>query len=151
MEKSTKINEWEEALNFTTENNTDSWIDSEFKDCFQKKQTTQNLIQKIKQGVKGVIARVKKLYDDKIRNYEKRLNGYDFTDEHGENMHSFGCAEVQRMFLDDTNADTFRKIADDMEKEGVNNYTELFKKKPRILERHFEYARERTRENSIHR
>lgn len=149
-EKSTKINEWEEALNFTTENNTDSWIDSEFKDCFQKKQTTQNLIQKIKQGVKGVIARVKKLYDDKIRNYEKRLNGYDFTDEHGENMHSFGCAEVQRMFLDDTNADTFRKIADDMEKEGVNNYTELFKKKPRILERHFEYARERTRENSIH-
>ncbi len=148
-EKSTKINEWEEALNFTTENNTDSWIDSEFKDCFQKKQTTQNLIQKIKQGIKGIIARVKKLYDEKIRNYEKQLNGYDFIDEKGESMHSFGCAEVQKMFLDDTTAKTFRQIADDIENEGVENYAELFKKKPKILERHFEYARERTRENVL--
>lgn len=148
-EKSTKINEWEEALNFTTENNTDSWIDSEFKDCFQKKQTTQNLIQKIKQGIKGIIARVKKLYDEKIRNYEKQLNGYDFIDEKGESMHSFGCAEVQKMFLDDTTAKTFRQIADDIENEGVENYAELFKKKPKILERHFEYARERTRENIL--
>lgn len=148
-EKSTKINEWEEALNFTTENNTDSWIDSEFKDCFQKKQTTQNLIQKIKQGIKGIIARVKKLYDKKIRNYEKQLNGYDFIDEKGESMHSFGCAEVQKMFLDDTTAKTFRQIADDIENEGVENYAELFKKKPKILERHFEYARERARENVL--
>ena len=148
-EKSTKINEWKEALNFTTENNTDSWIDSEFKDCFQKKQTTQNLIQKIKQGIKGIIARVKKLYDEKIRNYEKQLNGYDFIDEKGESMHSFGCAEVQKMFLDDTTAKTFRQIADDIENEGVENYAELFKKKPKILERHFEYARERTRENVL--
>lgn len=148
-EKTTKINEWKEALNFTTENNTDSWIDSEFKDCFQKKQTTQNLIQKIKQGIKGIIARVKKLYDEKIRNYEKQLNGYDFIDEKGESMHSFGCAEVQKMFLDDTNAKTFRQIADDIENEGVENYAELFKKKPKILERHFEYARERTRENVL--
>ena len=148
-EKTTKINEWEEALNFTTENNTDSWIDSEFKDCFQKKQTTQNLIQKIKQGIKGIIARVKKLYDEKIRNYEKQLNGYDFIDEKGESMHSFGCAEVQKMFLDDTTAKTFRQIADDIENEGVENYAELFKKKPKILERHFEYARERTRENVL--
>ena len=148
-EKNTKINEWEEALNFTTENNTDSWIDSEFKDCFQKKQTTQNLIQKIKQGIKGIIARVKKLYDEKIRNYEKQLNGYDFIDEKGESMHSFGCAEVQKMFLDDTTAKTFRQIADDIENEGVENYAELFKKKPKILERHFEYARERTRENVL--
>ena len=148
-EKSTKINEWEEALNFTTENNTDSWIDSEFKDCFQKKQTTQNLIQKIKQGINGIIARVKKLYDKKIRNYEKQLNGYDFIDEKGESMHSFGCAEVQKMFLDDTTAKTFRQIADDIENEGVENYAELFKKKPKILERHFEYARERARENVL--
>lgn len=148
-EKSTKINEWEKALNFTTENNTDSWIDSEFKDCFQKKQTTQNLIQKIKQGIKGIIARVKKLYDKKIRNYEKQLNGYDFIDEKGESMHSFGCAEVQKMFLDDTTAKTFRQIADDIENEGVENYAELFKKKPKILERHFEYARERARENVL--
>lgn len=109
--------EWEEALNFTTENNKDSWIDSEFKDCFQKKQTTQNLIQKIKQGIKGIIARVKKLYDAKIRNYEKQLNGYDFIDEKGEPMHSYGCAEVQKMFLDDTTAKTFRQIADDIESE----------------------------------
>ena len=148
-EKSTKINEWEEALNFTTENNTDSWIDSEFKDCFQKKQTTQNLIQKIKQGIKGIIARVKKLYDAKIRNYEKQLNGYDFIDEKGEPMHSYGCAEVQKMFLDDTTAKTFRQIAADIENEGVENYAELYKKKPKILERHFEYARERARENVL--
>lgn len=148
-EKETDLKSREEALNFTTENNTDSWIDSEFKDCFQKKQTTQNLIQKIKQGIKGIIARVKKLYDEKIRNYEKQLNGYDFIDEKGESMHRFGCAEVQKMFLDDTTAKTFRQIADDIENEGVENYAELFKKKPKILERHFEYARERTRENVL--
>lgn len=148
-EKSTKINEWEEAINFTTENNTDSWIDKEFNDCFQKKQTTKNLIQKIKTGIKGIIARVKKLYDEKIRNYEKQLNGYDFIDEKGENMHSFGCAEVQQMFLLDTNAETFRQIANDIEKEGVNNYEELYKRKPKILERHFEYARERAKENVL--
>lgn len=149
-EKTTEINEWEEALIYTKENNTDTWIDSEFKDCLQKKQSTQNLIQKIKQGIKGVIARVKKLYDEKIRNYEKKLNGYDFIDEKGESMHSFGCAEIQKMFLDDTNPDTFRQIADDMEKESVNNYTELYKRKPQIIEKHFEYARERTRENTLH-
>ena len=107
------------------------------------------MIQKIKQGIKGIIARVKKLYDEKIRNYEKQLNGYDFIDEKGESMHSFGCAEVQKMFLDDTTAKTFRQIADDIENEGVENYAELFKKKPKILERHFEYARERTRENVL--
>ena len=149
-EKTTEIKEWEEAINFTTENNTDSWIDKEFNDCIQKKQTTQSFIQKIKQGIKGIIARVKKLYDQKIRNYEKQLNGFDFINEKGENMHNFGCAEVQQMFLFDTNAETFRKIADDIEKEGVNNYKELHERKPNILERHFEYARERTRENSIH-
>ncbi len=149
-EKFSKINEWNEAINFTTENNTDSWIDKEFKDCLQKKQTLQTLIQKLKQGVKGIIAKVKKLYDEKIRNYEKQLNGYDFKNEKGESMHNFGCAEVQQMFLFDTNAETFRKIADDIEKEGVNNYKELHERKPNILERHFEYARERIRENTIH-
>ena len=39
--------------------------------------------------------------------------------------------------LDDTTAKTFRQIADDIENEGVENYAELFKKKPKILERHF--------------
>ena len=55
------------------------------------------------------------------------------------------------MFVSEANAKTFRQIADDMDAEGVNNYAELHKRKPKYLERYFEYARERTRENQIHR
>ena len=105
-------------------------------------------MQKLKQGIKGIIAKVKKLYDKKIGNYEKQLNGFDYTDKNGNSLHNFGSAEVQQMFLVETNADTFRKIADDIENEGVNNYSELYKKNPKILERHFEYAREIARQHT---
>ena len=147
-EKTKKINEWEEALTYSTENNTDDWIDAEFKDYLEKKQSSQTLMQKLKQGIKGIIAKVKKLYDKKIGNYEKQLNGFDYTDKNGNSLHNFGSAEVQQMFLVETNADTFRKIADDIENEGVNNYSELYKKNPKILERHFEYAREIARQHT---
>ena len=149
-EKSTKINEWEEALSFAKDNDTDAWIDSEFNNTFQKKQDTKTLIQKIKQGVKGFIAKIKHMYDEKIRKYERQLNGYDFKDEKGNPMHNFGTAEIQTMFVSEASAKTFRQIADDMDAEGVNNYAELHERKPKYLERHFEYARERTRENTIH-
>ena len=149
-EKSTKINEWEEALSFAKGTDTDAWIDSEFNNTFQKKQDTKTLIQKIKQGVKGFIAKIKHMYDEKIRKYERQLNGYDFKDEKGNPMHNFGTAEIQTMFVSEASAKTFRQIADDMDAEGVNNYAELHERKPKYLERHFEYARERTRENTIH-
>ena len=150
-EKSTKINEWEEALSFAKGTDTDAWIDLEFTNTFQKKQDTKTLIQKIKQGVKGFIAKIKHMYDEKIRNYERQLNGYNFTDKNGNSMHNFGTAEIQTMFVSEASAKTFRQIADDMDAEGVNNYAELHERKPKYLERHFEYARERTRENQIHR
>jgi len=72
-EKSTKINEWEEALSFAKGTDTDAWIDLEFTNTFQKKQDTKTLIQKIKQGVKGFIAKIKHMYDEKIKKYEKQL------------------------------------------------------------------------------
>ena len=155
-EKSTKINEWEEASKLIEsgldDKSTDAWVLEQFDNCFKKKTFTLNdLFKTIKTGIKGAIAKVKKLYDAKIRNYEKQLNGYDFTDEKGNPMHNFGTAEIQTMFVSEANAKTFRQIADDMDAEGVNNYAELHKRKPKYLERHFEYARERTRENQIHR
>jgi hypothetical protein len=55
------------------------------------------------------------------------------------------------MFITEANSKTFRQIADDMDAEGVNNYTELYQKKPNILQRHFEYARKRLREITRHR
>ena len=57
-------------------------------------------------------------------------------------MHNFGSAEIQKMFVTEADAKTFRQIADDMDAEGVSNYAELHQRKPRYLERHFEYARE---------
>ena len=150
-EKSTKINEWEEALSFAKGTDTDAWIDLEFTNTFQQKQDTKTLIKKIKQGVKGFIAKIKHMYDERIRKYEKQLNGYDFTDEKGNPMHNFGTSEIQTMFVSEASAKTFRQIADDMDAEGVNNYAELHEKKPKYLERHIEYARKRTRENQIHR
>ena len=150
-EKATIINEWDEAFNFIKEAEPDTWVDNEFEKTFQKKQDTQTLIQRIKQGLKGFIAKIKHMYDKKISNYEKKLNGFDFTDEKGESMHSFGSAEIQTMFISEANAKTFRQIADDMDAEGVNNYSELHKRKPKYLERHFKYARERVRDNERHR
>lgn len=155
-EKSTKINEWEEASKVIEsgldDKSTDAWVLEQFDNCFKKKTFTLNdLFKTIKTGIKGAIAKVKKLYDAKIRNYEKQLNGYDFTDEKGNSIHNFGTAEIQTMFVSEANAKTFRQIADDMDAEGVNNYAELHKRKPKYLERYFEYARERTRENQIHR
>ena len=66
-------------------------------------------------------------------------------------MHNFGSSEIQTMFITEANSKTFRQIADDMDAEGVNNYTELYQKKPNILQRHFEYARKRLREITRHR
>ena len=146
-EKSSAINEWDEAFKFIKEAEPDTWIDNEFDKTFKKKQDTQTLIQRIKQGVKGFIAKIKYMYDEKIKNYEKKLNGFDFKDEKGNYKHSFGSSEIQTMFISEANAKTFRQIADDMDAEGVNNYSELHNKKPKYLERHFEYAREKTREN----
>jgi hypothetical protein len=146
-EKSSVINEWDEAFKFIKEAEPDTWLDNEFDKTFKKKQDTQTLIQRIKQGVKGFIAKIKYMYDEKIKNYEKKLNGFDFKDEKGNYKHSFGSSEIQTMFISEANAKTFRQIADDMDAEGVNNYSELHNKKPKYLERHFEYAREKTREN----
>ena len=155
-EKSTKINEWEEASKVIEsgldDKSTDAWVLEQFDNCFKKKTFTLNdLFKTIKTGIKGAIAKVTKLDDAKIRNYEKQLNGYDFTDEKGNSIHNFGTAEIQTMFVSEANAKTFRQIADDMDAEGVNNYAELHKRKPKYLESYFEYARERTRENQSHR
>ena len=106
---------------------------------------------KTKTKIKGFLAKIKHMYDKKIKNYEKQLNGFDFTDEKGNPMHNFGSAEIQTMFISEASSKTFRQIADDMDAEGVNNYAELHKRKPKYLEKYFNYARERTRENEIHR
>ena len=150
-EKSTLINEWDEAFKIMKEAEPDTWIDNEFEKTFQNKQDSKTLIQRIKQGVKGFLAKIKHMYDKKIKNYEKQLNGFDFTDEKGNPMHNFGSAEIQTMFISEASSKTFRQIADDMDAEGVNNYAELHKRKPKYLEKYFNYARERTRENEIHR
>lgn len=150
-EKSEKINEWEEAIDFAKETDTDAWIDEEFNKTFQQQQNTKTLMQKIKQRIKGFIAKIKHLYDKKIRNYEKQLKGYDFTNEKGESMHNFGALEIQNMFISEATSKTFRQIADDMDAEGVNSYVELNQRNQKTLEKHFEYARERNRENQISR
>lgn len=139
------IRSWEEAAfiidNGIENKSTDEWIDSEATKLKQGKQSFQNFINKMKTGVKGLITKVKKLYDQKIKHYEQTLNGYDYKDpKTGEKIHSFGCAEMQKMFCTDSNPATFRQIAKDMEDTGVSNYYELFRRKPKILERHFEYA-----------
>lgn len=158
-EKSAKINEWEEASKVIEsgiiegeDKSIDTWVREQFDNCFKKKTFTVNdLFQKIKTGIKGAIAKVKKLYDKKIKKYEEQLNGYNFTDKNGKSVHSFGSAEIQTMFITEADSKTFRQIADDMDAEGVTNYAELHQRKPKYLERHFEYAREITRENSINR
>lgn len=147
-EKSTKINEWEEAFEFMKQAEPDTWIDNEFEKTFNHKQDSKTLIQRIKQGVKGFIAKIKHMYDKKIKNYERQLNGFDFIDEKGNSMHNFGSSEIQTMFISEASPKTFRQIADDMDAEGVKNYAELHKRKPKYLEKYFEYARERTRQNS---
>lgn len=147
-EKSTKIKEWEEAFEFIKEAEPDKWIDNEFEKTFKHKQDPKTLIQRIKQGVKGFIAKIKQKYDKKIKNYERQLNGFDFMDEKGNSMHNFGSSEIQTMFISEASPKTFRQIADDMDAEGVKNYEELHKRKPKYLEKYFEYARERTRQNS---
>ena len=149
--KSNIINEWEDALFFMKNAEPDTWVDNEFSQLQSKKFDLPTLILRIKKGIKGFVAKVKHSYDKKIENYENQLNGFDFTDEKGNSMHNFGSSEIQTMFITEANSKTFRQIADDMDAEGVNNYTELYQKKPNILQRHFEYARKRLREITRHR
>lgn len=148
------IREWEEAA-FVIDNgienkSTDEWIDSEATKLRQGEFKFQNFIDKIKTGVKGLITKVKKLYEKKINYYEQKLNGYDYNDpKTGQKVHSFGCSEMQKMFCTDSSPAILRQIAKDMEDTGVSNYDELYSRKPKILERHFEYAREINRTNEI--
>ena len=146
--KSEIIDEWKEAYNLIQdiENNPDTWIDKEVEKARKNRPDTKTFFERIKKGIKGFIAKTKELYDEKIRKLKNQLFGYNYTNEKGENVHSFGANEITGMFINEANADTFRQIADDIEKEGVNNYKELHNRKPKILEKHFEYAREIQRE-----
>lgn len=79
QEKIQKIDGWEEAAKEI--NDSESWI----KPCFEQYQNDrktskpnalQNLFQKIKKGVTGVIAKVKKSYDKKLDQMNKTLFGF---------------------------------------------------------------------------
>lgn len=148
------VREWQEAAKTINsgidEKSTDDWIDSEVKNLRQSKINFPQFIKKIKNGIKGLISKVKKLYDEKIKHYEQELNGYDFIDpKTNKKTHYFGSSELQKMFFHDTSPNTFRQIAKDMDESGVSSYEQLYKKKPRIMEKHFEYVRQINRTNEI--
>lgn len=78
-EKMQKIDGWEEAAKEITDS--ENWI----KPCFEEYQndrktskpnSLQNLFHKIKKGVTGVIAKVKKSYDEKLDKMNKTLFGF---------------------------------------------------------------------------
>lgn len=146
-----KIDEWETAVDIYhgEEEKPETYIYNQFIKRQENTIDQNTLFQNVKKCVSGFIAKLKKGYDNTINELKKRLNGYDYTDKMGNSLHSFGAGEIEYMFIQEATPQKLRQIADDMESEGVENYIELHKRKPKILERHFEYARERTQEREI--
>lgn len=138
--KVSKIMEWENASKIIEDENTDNWVDKQFKEVFDKKISTKALISKIKEGVKGFIAKVKKSYDKELHGH-KRF----FKNNKGENVceYSFGAADYSEMLLD-TPIEDVQKAIDECRKKNKKTFRENIDEESGLsfFERHFKKAKE---------
>lgn len=152
-EKSEYIEEWKPLYDLIKgqETNPDAFVDKEYEKISKKEIGVKTFLANIKKGIKGFIVNTKKAYDAKIKKLKNRLSGYNTYDEKGMSVHEYGAAEIETMFLGQTDSKTFRQIADDMDAKGAKNYKEMYDMDRYILTRHFEYAKklERTLERGI--
>lgn len=139
------ISQWEEAAAVMTES--ESYIDNQAQEIRNKKINFTTFLTNIKQHFRNMITKTKKLYDAKINNYEKALNGYD-TKQNGREVHVFGQKELVEAFTT-ASPEELETLAKEIRESGSKNMQEAYKKKPHILERCFEYIRERTRARGI--
>lgn len=139
------ISQWEEAAAVMTES--ESYIDNQAQEIRNKKINFTTFLTNIKQHFRNMITKTKKLYDAKINNYEKALNGYD-TKQNGREVHVFGQKELVEAFTT-ASPEELETLAKEIRESGSKNMQEAYKKKPHILERCFEYIRERTRSRGI--
>ena len=139
------ISQWEEAAAVMTES--ENYIDNQAQEKRKKKINFTTFLTNIKQHFRNMITKTKKLYDAKINNYEKALNGYD-TKQNGREVHVFGQKELVEAFTT-ASPEELETLAKEIRESGSKNMQEAYKKKPHILERCFEYIRERTRSRGI--
>lgn len=99
----------------------------------------QNLLTSVKDLACGFALKLK----NQISDLKKQLFGYNQTIK-GRARHVYGANEIAEMFTSASSED-FRKIAADMDDSGSVSFAEHYKKKPRCLERFFEYARKISR------
>lgn len=135
------ISQWEEAAAVMTES--ENYIDTQAQEIRDKKINFTTFLTNIKQHFRNIITKTKKLYDARINNYEKALNGYD-TLKNGREVHVFGQKELVEAFTT-ASPEELETLAKEIRESGSKNMQEAYKKKPNILERCFEYIRSRTR------
>lgn len=124
----------DKRLNCELESSVKTYLNNKFENgSFQK------LLTSVKDMACGFALKMK----NQISALKKQLFGYNQT-INGRIRHVYGANEIAEMFTSASSED-FRKIAADMDDSGSVTFAEHYKKKPRCLERFFEYARKISR------
>ena len=153
-DKIKKIDEWEEAAKEI--DTSEDWIKSEFEDYNQNRYADnafQKFYQKIKNGVAAVITKVKKSYDEKIKQLKEKLFGHKKIYCKGSKIiceYSYGESDYADM-LRDTPVSDIEKAIEETRKKGKHTFAEAASQEEgfSFYERYFLKAKTLTEERQI--
>ena len=145
-----KINSWEEA--YEEINNTDSWVTNEFKN-YSKNKFKENALskfcEKIKNGFKNVIIKMKNIYEEKISNLQERLFGKKRFYEKGDKVfveYFYGAEDYSKMLLD-TPLNQIEQAIKECKQNKKNTFGEMNNSCDKnFLEKYFDRAKELSEE-----
>lgn len=152
--KITKIDEWEEAAKEIDISG--DWIKSEFEDYNKNRYADnafQKFYQKIKTGFTAAITKVKKSYDEKIKQLKEKLFGHKKMFCKGNKIiceYSYGESDYADM-LRDTPVSDIEKAIEDTRKKGKRTFAEAaaLEEGFSFYERYFSKAKTLTKEREI--
>ena len=152
--KITKIDEWEEAAKEI--DTSGDWIKSEFEDYNKNRNADnafQKFYQKIKTGVTAAITKVKKSYDEKIKQLKEKLFGHKKIYCKGNKIiceYSYGESDYADM-LRDTPVSDIEKAIEETRKKGKRTFAEAASQEEgfSFYERYFLKAKTLTEERQI--
>ena len=153
-EKLIEIENWKEAGNEIGV--TETWLKTAFQN-YHKNRHSDNALGKlyelVKTKVAGVIAKVKKAYDEKLKEMNERLFGKEnFSvrrDGRIEVVYSYGAEQCSEMLFK-TPVDNISKAISECKQNGKNTFAEMCPDgNLAFLEKYFDKAQELTRERNL--
>lgn len=143
-----KINSWERA--YEEIENTDSWVTNEFKlysENKHKENAFSKFCEKIKNGFKNIIIKMKNFYEKKISNLQDCLFGTKRFFKKGDNAfveYTYGSEDYKKMLLE-TPINKIEQAINVCKQNKKNTFGDLINNEDFFI-KHFDRARELSEE-----